>query len=322
MRSRTLYRISLSRIESSSPSKLMRNFRISQTQGLHWDQWGFTNHSLKRNNSTLSHLNDTTVLCLDNLASPGRIIGGDFYLCALLWKLFLGSPEVLSSLTAMLRAVYWFCLFQLLLPLFSKSLAHSPYAWTMLPRINWWEVQWNWYTPCCLFQSLPPHSLSLFRDHSHKIVLLKEVQSLLHLGRYWGGSSSPPGERVLFMLHPGSKGKRRSLTHTGRMRAKQMYNKIRFCILTLAFIIPSLDPCKWCIALNLTDAYFHVHQNHRRFLRFLVNNTHYQSGPLSCLLPCEYLQNTWLVVAVFLKKTGVLVCPNLDDWLVQGRSKP
>ncbi|XP_026513435.1 uncharacterized protein LOC113407734, partial [Terrapene carolina triunguis] len=54
--------------------------------------------------------------------------------------------------------------------------------------------------------------------------------------------------------------------------------RLKLCIVSLASIIPSLDPGDGYAALDLKDAYFHISifRGHRRFLRIIVNQAHYQ----------------------------------------------
>lgn len=49
-------------------------------------------------------------------------------------------------------------------------------------------------------------------------------------------------------------------------------------MVTLVSFISSLDPDDWYAVLDLKEAYFPVaiHQGHRKLLRFVVANVHYQ----------------------------------------------
>ncbi|KAG6936072.1 gag-pol fusion protein, partial [Chelydra serpentina] len=61
---------------------------------------------------------------------------------------------------------------------------------------------------------------------------------------------------------------------------------------------------------------------HRRFLRFVVRQTHYQFTALPfglCTAPRVFMK-CMAVVAAFLRRQHVHVFPYLDDWLVRGRS--
>lgn len=60
--------------------------------------------------------------------------------------------------------------------------------------------------------------------------------------------------------------------------ASTSLKKLKFCTVSLASIIPSLDPGDWYTALNLKDAYFHISifLGHRRFLHFIMDRGHFQ----------------------------------------------
>lgn len=53
-------------------------------------------------------------------------------------------------------------------------------------------------------------------------------------------------------------------------------------MVTLASIIPSLDPGDWCATLNLENTYSHaaVNQGQKKYLQFLVNP---ESLPVRCI---------------------------------------
>lgn len=54
--------------------------------------------------------------------------------------------------------------------------------------------------------------------------------------------------------------------------------RIKFCMVTLASIIPSLEQWNWYAALDLKDAYFPVAicPDHHKIPRFIANRTQYQ----------------------------------------------
>ncbi|KAG6938979.1 ORF I polyprotein, partial [Chelydra serpentina] len=100
---------------------------------------------------------------------------------------------------------------------------------------------------------------------------------------------------------------------------------LNFHMVSLATIIPSLDPGDWYAALDMKDAYFHISITpaHRRFLHFVIRKTHYQFTGLPfglCTAPRVFTK-CMAVVAAFLCRHHVHVFPYLDDWLVHGRSR-
>ena len=53
-------------------------------------------------------------------------------------------------------------------------------------------------------------------------------------------------------------------------------------MLTLAQVLPPLDPGDWMVALGLQDAYFHIPilHTHQRYLQFTVGHKHFQFAVL------------------------------------------
>lgn len=99
---------------------------------------------------------------------------------------------------------------------------------------------------------------------------------------------------------------------------------MKFHLVILASIIPSLQQGAWYAAINLTDAYFHIatHPNHRKIVRFVVNSQHCQLTvllfSLTSVLPI--FTKGMAVVPANLRKLDVHVFPYLDDWLISLRS--
>ncbi|XP_074919515.1 nitric oxide synthase 3 [Chelonoidis abingdonii] len=105
----------------------------------------------------------------------------------------------------------------------------------------------------------------------------------------------------------------------------QVQKKLKFRMVLLASIIRSLDPADWYATLNLKDVYFHiaVTQPHRKYLSFLVNNTHYQITVLLFGLSAapRAFTKCVAVVAAFLCRHQVQVFPYLNNWLIKGHSR-
>lgn len=118
---------------------------------------------------------------------------------------------------------------------------------------------------------------SLFRDPFHQRLLAQEVQSLLWVEtveeaplelRGWGFYSH-------YFLIPKASSDLRLILDLRNL--KRFMKNLKFCMVSLPFIIPSLYPGDWYTALDLKNAYFHiaVFQGHRRYFRFVVN---YKNG--------------------------------------------
>ncbi|CAM5140901.1 unnamed protein product [Natator depressus] len=97
--------------------------------------------------------------------------------------------------------------------------------------------------------------------------------------------------------------------------------KVKFRMVSLATIIPSMEPGDWYAALNLKDAYFHISiiPSHRRFL----SGHHYQFRvlPFGLSTAPRVFTKCMAVVAVFLCRCQVQVFPYLDDWLLKAESQ-
>ncbi|CAM5073301.1 unnamed protein product [Natator depressus] len=101
--------------------------------------------------------------------------------------------------------------------------------------------------------------------------------------------------------------------------------KLKFCMVSLASSIPFLDPGDWNSALDLQDAYFHIHifKGHRCFLHFVVGQNHYQFMvlPFGLSTAPRVFTKCMPVVAAYLRRRGAQIFPYLDDWLVKGTSQ-
>ena len=101
----------------------------------------------------------------------------------------------------------------------------------------------------------------------------------------------------------------------------QYLRKIHFKMDTMSKVLNLVQKGDWGITLNFKDAYFHVpiHKNHRKYLRFCVENQCYQFvhvalcfGPTSA--PRVFTKIVY-VVAAHLRLQNVRLASYLDDWL-------
>lgn len=117
-----------------------------------------------------------------------------------------------------------------------------------------------------------------FRDRSHEIIIQQEVQSFLQAGATQEVSLDLKGKGFYFhyFLIPKAKGGHRPILDLRKLY--KFLKKIILHVVTLALIIPFLEQEDWYAALDLKGAYVHVtiRHNHRKFLRFLANGSHYQ----------------------------------------------
>lgn len=178
------------------------------------------------------------------------------------------------------------------------------------------------------FRSIPPShspSPSLFRDPSHEQLLDQEVQSLLALGAVEEVPQEFRGKGFYsrYFLVPMAKGGLRPILDLREFN-KYIVN-LKFLMVSLTTIIPSLDPGDWYAALSMKDMYFHIliTPTPRGFLCFMVGKTYYQFTALPyglCTAPCIFTK-CMAVMAAFLRRHHVHIFPYLDDRLIWGRSR-
>ncbi|XP_050822092.1 uncharacterized protein LOC127057247 [Gopherus flavomarginatus] len=101
--------------------------------------------------------------------------------------------------------------------------------------------------------------------------------------------------------------------------------KLKFRMVSLGTISPSLDPGDWYASLDMKDAYFYIaiYPPHRRYLRFVVNHQHFQFTvlPFGLSAALRVFTKCMAVVATSLRRRRVHVYPYLDDWLIRGTSE-
>ncbi|KAG6925231.1 hypothetical protein G0U57_015111, partial [Chelydra serpentina] len=166
---------------------------------------------------------------------------------------------------------------------------------------------------------------SLFRDPSHKQILIQEVHSLLSLGAVEEVPQEQKRNGFYFRYFLILKAKGRLRPILDLWERNKFMGKLKFRMVSLASIIPSLDPGDWYVALNLKDVYFHIAitPSHRKYLRFVVSNKHYQFTVLPFGLSSvpHVFTKCMAVVAAFLCRRQVQVFSYLDDWLIKGCSR-
>lgn len=95
-------------------------------------------------------------------------------------------------------------------------------------------------------------------------------------------------------------------------------------MVTLATIIPFLDQGVWFSALDLRDPYFHImiQPSHRRFLRFTLDQDHFQYRVLPFRLSSgpKVFSKVLSVIAAHLHKLRIMIYPYLDDCLLKAWS--
>ncbi|KAG6939132.1 hypothetical protein G0U57_003101, partial [Chelydra serpentina] len=136
--------------------------------------------------------------------------------------------------------------------------------------------------------------------------------------------SSVPREKVylIYFLISKKKGGWRPILNLCHINC--FIRKLRFHMVTLAAIIPSLEKGMWFRALNMKDAYFHVdiHPAHRCFLRFMVGSHHFQYKvfPFRIVTTPKSLYQDILGTGSPCQMMCLIVFPYFNDWLPVAKS--
>ena len=153
--------------------------------------------------------------------------------------------------------------------------------------------------------------------------LLEEVESLL-------GKQAielvPPGQEgqgfysTFFLVQKKGGGYRPILN----LRPLNKYLKVQhFKMETLRSIIQALEKGDWVASLDLKDAYLHVpvFPPHRKFLRFCINNRHYQfrSMPFGLAIAPRIFTKIVTTIGGYLRMKEIYIYMYLDDWLIKSR---
>ncbi|KAG6940406.1 ORF I polyprotein, partial [Chelydra serpentina] len=145
-----------------------------------------------------------------------------------------------------------------------------------------------------------------FRDPSHEQLLIQEVQSLLSAGAIEEVPRELRGRGFYsrYFLIPKSKGGLRPILDLRGLNRFMV--KLKFRMLSLGTIIPSMDHGDCYAALDMKDAYFHIaiYPPHRRFLRFAVGQRHFQFTvlPFGLSMAPRFFTKCMAVVAAALRR--------------------
>ena len=99
---------------------------------------------------------------------------------------------------------------------------------------------------------------------------------------------------------------------------------IHFKMTTLQGVIPLIRQGDYLATLDLKDAYLHIPmcQAHRKYLRFMIEGTHYQFKVLAFGVKSapRVFTKCLAAVAAHLRRLGIHVYPYLDDWLIRAKT--
>lgn len=159
------------------------------------------------------------------------------------------------------------------------------------------------------------------RVHPERLnVLLGEVETLLEKGVIEPVPTQEiqEGFYSTFFLVTKKNGQVRPVINLKPLNA--YVRKQHFKMDTLAKVLNLVKPNMWAISLDLKDAYLHVpiHKNHRKYLRFCINNKCYQFTAM-CFGPTQApraFTKITSVVTAYLRMQDVTLASYLDDWLM------
>ncbi|XP_063775051.1 uncharacterized protein LOC134910673 [Pseudophryne corroboree] len=101
--------------------------------------------------------------------------------------------------------------------------------------------------------------------------------------------------------------------------------RFKFKMESLRAVIASLDEGDYMVSLDIKDAYLHVpiYPPHQEYLRFVVQDCHYQfqTLPFGLSTAQRVFTRVMAEMMILLRKKGVLIIPYLDDLLIKARSK-
>ncbi|KAG6936528.1 ORF V, partial [Chelydra serpentina] len=137
-----------------------------------------------------------------------------------------------------------------------------------------------------------------------------------------GGSKGAERQEVLLPLFPNPQVEGGVTSHPSPSRTQQIHGKVE---------VPNAFPGDyypltgdWYAALDMKDAYFHIaiYPPQRHFLRFVVNQQHFQFTvlPFGLSTAPRVFTKCMAVVAASLCQRRNQVFPYLDDWLFRSSS--
>ncbi|CAJ0951108.1 unnamed protein product [Ranitomeya imitator] len=98
-----------------------------------------------------------------------------------------------------------------------------------------------------------------------------------------------------------------------------------FKMKSLRSVIASMEPGEYLCSVNIQDAYLHIPVcvQHQRFLRFAIQEQHYQftALPFGLASAPRVFMKVMAVVMSILRSKGILIIPYLGDLLVKGPSR-
>ena len=174
---------------------------------------------------------------------------------------------------------------------------------------------------------IPPHMsgtrVTCTQNNVQSQCLLEEVESLLGkqaIERVPQGQEGLGFYSTFFTVQKKGEGLRPILN----LRPLNKFLKVQhFKMETLRSIIRAMEIGDWVAALDLKDAYLHIpiFPPHRKFLRFCIENQHFQfkAMPFGLATAPRVFTKVMAAVGGYLRMKEVHIFMYLDDWLLKSR---
>ena len=174
------------------------------------------------------------------------------------------------------------------------------------------KPSWTGIKKTIIFQE----NLDIFMEEINTL-LEKDVIEKVHNPQTLGGFYS-----TLFLV-PKKNGKLKMVTNLKPLNG--YLKKIHFKMDTMQKVINLVKLKDWAISLDLSDAYFHlpIFPNHRKYMRFYVQNQSYQWKAMCFGPTCapRVFTKVVSVVAAYLRTQNIRLVIYLDDWLIVNQDK-
>ena len=160
------------------------------------------------------------------------------------------------------------------------------------------------------------------------VLIRKETDKLVQNGVLtelsWDQAKKEPGHySQMFTVPKKDSKKRRAVINLKGFN--DFVSKKKFRMETVKDVKAVLKPGMWGATVDMTDAYYHIglHQDSRRFVRFMIDDKIYQFTSLPMGLtssPRIFTKLTTFLTKIF-RRSGMVIVIYLDDILVLGDSR-